>query len=370
MNSKERVATLLRREVADRMGLYEHFWPETLRDYWPKEGYPQPPVDPNGRRPFEEWPDYYFGYDLVNCGGWFDTAPFPGRREVVEETAEWEVIRDGRGATLKFWKKKSGTPEHIGFTIDSPEKWKEYRQPLLETNRQRLGDLTTIKKALAYGRQAGKFTVFGNMFVFELMRATIGDQNFLPALLLEPAWIRDFCQVYLDFFRRHYSLLFSEVGLPDGFFLYEDFGFRNGLFCSPQTLSELIIPYEKELVGFFHDYGLPVLIHSCGDIRKAIPLIIEAGFDCLQPLEAKAGCNIIEIAGTYGKKIAYMGNINVVSLNSNDRRLVAEEVVPKLKWLSGERIPYFFHSDHSLPPTVKLSTYRYSLELFEKYSRY
>jgi len=359
MTSKERVTTLLKREIPDRMGLYEHFWPETLRDFWPGQGYTK-----------DEKPEYYFDYDIIKCGGGFNSEPFLGQKEVIEETEEWQIIKDGRGATLKHWKNKSGTPEHIDFEVRTPERWKKYREPLLEVNRERLGNPEEIKVNLSNARAHGKFTVFGSAFVFELMRATIGDQNFLPALLLEPDWIRDFCQVYLDFFRKHYEILFREVGLPDGFFLYEDFGYSKSLFCSPQTLKELIMPYEKALVSFFKDYGLPVILHSCGDIRKAIPSIIEAGFDCLQPMEAKAGCNVIKIAQNYGKKISYMGNINVVVLSLNDPIKVKEEIIQKLTEMKKMKIPYFFHSDHSIPPNISLKTYKYALKIFRENRSY
>jgi len=359
MTSKERVTALLNKTIPDKMGLFEHFWGETLGESWLSQGYPK-----------DENPQYHFDYDIVNCGGWFNSEAFPGRSEVVEESAEWKVTRNGNGATLKLWKNKSGTPEHIDFEVTTPEKWAVYREPLLVVNRERFGKVEEIKGHLAKARAANKFSYFGNVFVFELMRGMLGDQNFLPALLLEPDWIKDFCQVYLDFYRKHYEILFREVGKPDGFLLYEDFGYRNGLFCSPDVMKALIMPYEKELVGFLKEHGLPVILHSCGDIRRAVPLIIEAGFDCLQPMEAKAGCNVIELARCYGKRIAYMGNIDVMALSTNNRQRVQAEVVPKLQYLRTNRIPYFFHSDHSIPPNINLSTYQYALSLFHENNRY
>ncbi|MDD3926090.1 MAG: uroporphyrinogen decarboxylase family protein, partial [bacterium] len=342
----------------DRMGCYEHFWSETLGKAWPEQGYTgDDHVD-------------YFGLDMRLAGGGVNTEPFPGRRDVIEESAEWQVVRDGHGATLKYWKERSGTPEHIGFEVTTPEKWQEYREPLLQVNRERLVDIEATKKQLESIKASGKFSLFGNKFIFEHMRATMGDENFLPALLLEPEWINDFCQVYLDFFREHYALLFSEAGVPDGFFVYEDMGYSNGLFCSPRVLKELTMPYEKAWVSFLKDYGIKVILHSCGDIRQAIPLIIEAGFDCLQPMEAKAGCNVLEIAKEYGTKLSYMGNMNVVVLNTNDRAKIKEEIVPKLKGLSEMRIPYIFHSDHSVPPTINLDTYKYALELLQENGKY
>ena len=359
MTSRERVTALLNHEIPDRMGLYEHYWPETL-PLWMEQGYPK-----------DVWTDDVFGYDLSNCGGWFDSSSFPGQSEVSNETDEWRVTRDGRGATLKYWKNKSGTPEHIGFDCVTPEKWyQKYREPLTVVDKSRLGDMEALKKGVEATHAAGRFACYGNLFVFELMRATIGDEQFLPALLLEPEWIKDFCQVHLDMFRNYYEVLFREAGLPDGMFIYEDWGYTNGLFCSPKTMKELVMPYEKALVDFFHDYKLPVILHSCGDIRRAVPLIIEAGFDCLQPMEAKAGCDVVEFAKTYGNKLAYMGNIDVVDLVTNDKDRIRDMIVPKLKALKELRAPYFFHSDHSIPPTVTLETYQYALELFRENSKY
>ena len=359
MTSRERVTALLNHEVPDQMGLFEHYWPETLNEVWPKQGYPEGAS-----------PEVYFDYDIRMCGGWLNTEPFPGSWEVLEETEEWRVTRDGRGASLKYWKAKSGTPEHIGFDCDSPEKWKKYREPLLEISKERLADPVECRRQRDKAHEDGKFAVYSNLFVFELMRATIGDVNFLPALLTDPEWIQDFCQVYLDLYRKHYEILFRDAGLPDGMFIYEDWGYTNGLFCSPRTMAKLVMPYEKQLVSFFKDYGLPVILHSCGDIRKAVPMIIDAGFDCLQPMEAKAGCDVVDLAKTYGNKLAYMGNINVVALGTNDRAIVEAEIVPKLKAMKEMRIPYFLHSDHSIPPTVNLDTYRFMLELFHQHKSY
>jgi len=359
MKSCERVATLLNREIPDQMGVFEHFWFETLGDYWSAQGYPR-----------DADPAVYFDYDMAPVPYELDTVPFSGVQELIEETDEWVITRDGCGATLKTWKNRSGTPEHIGFEATTPQKWRKFRQPLREVNPKRLGDLDKIRKSLDEIRSRGKSAIFSNMFVFELMRKTIGDEHFLPALLLEPDWIHDFCRVYLDFYRNHYEILFREVGLPDLFWISEDLGFSNGLFCSPQVLAELIMPYHKQLVSFFKDYHLPVVLHTCGDIRKAIGLIIDAGYDCLEPMEAKAGCDVIEIAKTYGRRISYMGNIDAMVLNTNNPAAVEAEIVPKLKKLKEMRIPYFFHSDHSIPPDIHFKTYEYALRLFRDNCRY
>ena len=359
MNSRERVAALLSHQIPDQMGLFEHFWPETTEKFWPAQGFPAG-ADTS----------YCFDYDCVYCTAGVSSEPFLKREEVIEEDDRRRLVRDGRGATLRYWKEKSGTPEHVAFEVTSPEKWKIYREPLLETDRNRLGDMPAWRAQFEAARAKGKAALTGTLAFFEVMRAMLGDQVFLPALLTDPDWIRDICEVYLDFFRRHFGLLYSEVGPPDVIIVYEDFGFRNGLFASPDLLREAVMPFEKELVGFFKDHGVAVILHSCGDIRRGVPLFIDAGFDCLQPMEAKAGCDVVELAKTYGDRLAYMGNIDVRALETNDMATVRQEIEAKVYALKKLRVPYFFHSDHSIPPTVHMNTYRGALEIFESMRDY
>ena len=103
----------------------------------------------------------------------------------------------------------------------------------------------------------------------------------------------------------------SSVGLPDGVWLYEDLGYKNGLFASPKVLGELIFPYYKEMVDFFHSYDLPVVLHTCGSTAQALPLIVEAGFDALNPMERKAKDNDpFVFAEKYGDQLAFVGGLD------------------------------------------------------------
>jgi len=359
MTSRERIKMLFAREIPDRMGLYEHFWPETLRDYWPKDGYPE-----------DAKPHEHFDFDIVAAGVGFNKAPdCNDEGDTIEETDEWKIVRNGYRARLKVWKEKSGTPEHIGFEITTPEKWKAYSEPLRTVDRARF-DFEEAKKNLAEARESDRFVVFGNLYVFELMRATLGDVVMMESMLLEPDWIHDFCQTYLDLFRNHYAILFDEVGKPDGMFIYEDLGYSKGLWASPQMCRELILPYHKGLNDFFHDYGLPVMLHTCGGITDAMPIIVDAGYDMLQPMEAKAGCDVIRYAQEYRDKLAFMGNIDVTVWNTNDRKRIKAEIEPKLAAMKKLRAAYVFHSDHSVPPDITYDSYQYGLELFRANAAY
>ena len=236
----------------------------------------------------------------MGAGGWFQWEPLRGHSEVLEETDQWRVTRNGAGAAFKYWKNKSGTPEHMDFRMISRDVWeRDYRPHLLDLDRQRVNVKATAE-SLKYWREKGRFTTYGCLFIWETMRGSLGDVCMYESLLLDPGWIHDFNRVYTDFYIRHLRLLIEEAGLPDAIQIYEDMGYRNGLFCSPKTLQELVFPYYREMVEFAHGLGLPILLHTCGRIIDALPLIVEAGFDYVDPMERKAGCDPFAFAENYG----------------------------------------------------------------------
>jgi uroporphyrinogen decarboxylase len=357
MNSRERMKGILRHDKSyDHYGIYEHYWGETLKE-WPEQGYPED-VDPA----------VHFDYDLKGIGGGLNTTPFILEEEdVLEETEEWKVTRSGWGAAYKNWKHHSGVPEHIDFHIKTPADWAPYREQIVDATDMTRMDVEGTRKGREEGYASDKFLTYSHAFVFELLRHALGDVTMLESFVLEPEWIHDINRVITDFHIRHYTKLFEEVGTPDGMFIYEDLGFTNGLFCSPKMMSELIFPYYRDLVDFYHSYDLPVILHSCGGVTEAVPEMVETGFDCLQPLEAKAKVDVVALARQYGDKIAFMGNIDVTILNTNDKVKVKEHVNGMLEQLWDVGADYVFHSDHSIPPDVHFDTYRYAVDLYREF---
>ena len=117
------------------------------------------------------------------------------------------------------------------------------------------------------------------------------------------------------------------------------------------------------------DLTLPQL----GAIRQAsglpIDLYIEAGFECLQPLEAKASMDVRKLCPAYGDRMAFFGNIDVMVMGSNDRQKVEHEVRSKLAAGMATN-GYAYHSDHSVPPTCSWATYQFIVDLLNQYGIY
>ncbi|MFO7959099.1 MAG: uroporphyrinogen decarboxylase family protein [Candidatus Brocadiia bacterium] len=362
-SSRELITNLLTGGPAERVGLCDGPWADTLRA-WVEQGYP---TDGDGK-PIP--PQEHFGYDIWSAGGWFDLAAIPGVREVIEETDEWVVTRNGAGAVFKNWKGKSGTPEHIDFDMTSRAVWEEkYRPHLLEPDPDRV-DTEGARKALERARENEAFAIYGHMFIWECARGSMGDVCLYESMALDPEWIHDYARVYTDFFKAHFNLLFQEAGMPDGVRLYEDLGYHKGLFCSPQTFERLIFPYYAEMVEFFHERGLPVMLHTCGGVEEALPLIVEAGFDCLDPMERKAGNEPLAYADRYADRLAFMGGLDARVLESGDRERIEKEVVELIEGMKARGARYIFHSDHSLSTNVAYDDYLFALDIYRRHRAY
>jgi uroporphyrinogen decarboxylase len=88
---------------------------------------------------------------------------------------------------------------------------------------------------------------------------------------------------------------------------------------------------------------------------------MEAGMDCLQVIEVKAGMDLLKLYRQYGEHLSFMGGIDVRVLYSNDRSQVDRELDSKIPVVKGN-YGYMLHSDHSIPNTVNYDTYRYFVD--------
>lgn len=165
---REVIDSLVRKQPADRVGLMDSPWHDTLKT-WARQGYPtNDEGNPVG-------PAEHFGFDMVGCGGWLPWVAKVGEDELLEETDEWTVRRNGSGAALKYWGHKSGTPEHIDFLMTDRDVWeRDYRPHVVGTVRARVeGQLESTRNAVEAHRQGDKWAHYGHMLLWEMMRGSL-----------------------------------------------------------------------------------------------------------------------------------------------------------------------------------------------------
>ena len=99
---------------------------------------------------------------------------------------------------------------------------------------------------------------------------------------------------------------------------------------SPQTYTEMIMPYHKKYVEQIKKYtDAKVLLHSCGNVRPLLPKLIEAGFDIVHPFQFSCPeMEPSELKREFGKDLVFWGGIDVQKFLPN---ATVEEVKAEVK---------------------------------------
>jgi len=372
LTSRERIARALARQPVDRVPKYDWFWDETWREFQRDLG-PRFTAQAQaactggsayGPETYTLWE--YFDFDLMQVA-WPDYKLRLIPDEILQETDEWKIVRDGNWAELKWWKHKMGTPEHMRYGIDTPEKWAEVKH-LLQPTRDRIR-WEEFWPRYNRARAAGRFVCFAGVEIFESVKDVLGHEIMLKAMIRRPEWLHDVFDTYCRAHIQLFELAEAEGMVCDGAFIYGDMAYKTGPFMSPRHYREFSFPYHKRYFDEFHKRGMPVIFHSDGDIRPVIPDLMRAGVDAINPMESRAGMDVRELAPQYGDQLSFVGNIDVTVLATNDRERIRAEVESKMRAGMAKRC-YIYHSDHSIPRGVTLETYEYVMQLVEELGRY
>jgi len=352
MNSRERIKLALERREPDRVPIHDSPWTATV-DRWRAEGLP------SGVSPAD-----YFGYEIVCFGA--DTSPrFPV--EVLYEDDEYIVEKTPFGGIRKNHRDYSTTPMIIDYPCKSREDWEKIK-PRLKADDYRV-DWVSGLQSFQREYSLGRFIMYSAAVGYDKIQSYVASERLLKAVIMEPDWVIDMywtdAKLAMDMCDRMMKGGFKF----DGAFLFCDLSYRRGLFFSPKHFEDQLHPVFKELCRYFHSHGMYVILHCCGRVKDLIPYFIEEGIDCLQPLEVKAGMDLIELKEKYGDKMSFMGGIDVRLMALDDPKPIEREIKEKIT-VAKEGGGYIYHSDHSIPKNVSFQQYKRVIELVKKYGKY
>lgn len=352
MTSRERFLLALNHREPDRIPVCDTPW-ETTIARWHAEGLPA-----------DTHPHGFFGYEWAS-----QTADTSARLPEVtlEETDEYRIIKDAWGATTRVFKGRESVPELLDYTITTRDLWLEYK-PLFAWDDTRVN----WEQALATNRslrESGLFSTYSAGFGFDRVQRFAGAPTVLMAMIEDPDWIADMFETIGDLIIASCAEMIARGMEFDGAFIWNDMGYRNGPFFSPALYRRLEFPVQKRLCDFFHSHGMPVILHTDGNVRSLIPGFIEAGFDCLQPIESKAGMDLVELKHQYGDRLAFMGGIDVRAMADPDPLAIEREISRKIP-VAMRGGGYIYHSDHSVPDNVCFERYQRVMELVRHYGDY
>lgn len=204
--------------------------------------------------------------------------------------------------------------------------------------------------------------------IFEVAIEAVGFVDFFKALYRDPDFIRKVIRDHADFTIQCGNSLIDAGA--EAVLVADDFAYKTGPFISPTFWNEFIYPELRRVCNSFHRRGVPVLLHSDGNVSSLLGSIVNAGVDAIQPLEPTAGMKLRDVKSEYCDKLCLIGNIDVAyTLVSGTTEQVIEEVKAAIRdaaYGGG----YILGSGHTIHDSVSPQNFMIMIKAAKKYGKY
>jgi len=300
--------------------------------------------------------------------------------EVLSEVGEDIVVRTGFGATIR----RSGDkpmPHFESFSVSRPEEMADFAFDAPDDPRRFFsgGDdqLNCVGDALARNIPSwddrlkpyeGDFALFGGVCEpYEYLWRIIGSENALLWMGLYPEQLGalvDRIGAWMVGALR--AQIAAGAGRLAGMYIYGDVAYVKGMLFSPALWRDMFKPHVKALIEVCREHNLMTVYHGCGCATAIFEHLIELGLDAYNPLEAKAGLDVVELKREYGDRLAWVGNIDVRVLERGNPDEIRREVTHKAQ--AGRGGGWVFQSDHSISSSVAPESYQLAVETLREIS--
>lgn len=362
MDSRTRTLAALNHQQPDCCPIWETtIWPETIVR-WHSEGLPAD-ITGTDQRQIED----FFGLDHLACVNDLFDPSFGFPVETLEESAQHRIVRDGYGKVIREWTDRSSAPHVVEPALRTRADWERLRARLnVSDERFRNPAAEAFYRAAS---AAGHFTAITPVDpVWFVLYQTLGFELALRAMAKEPDFVAELTTAYTDFLLAMLDRTFARGCRFDAIWFWSDICYKGGLLFSPRAAQRWAVPQWRRIGEYARAHGLKFMWHCDGDVSPLIPLLLEAGVDAIHPLEARAGNDVRAYKPKWGDRLTLVGNIDADVLATNDRALIEAEIAAKVP-VAARGGGYIYHSDHSIPPTVSLETFRFAIECARIYGR-
>jgi len=350
MTPRERWRRVFRFQAVDRIPHYEFgYWAE-LYDEWHAQGLPPHITD-------EAAANAYFGFDErwtlpvnVNLHPTFE-------EKIIHEDERHILRRDSEGVLAEI--NKNGTssiPHYIEFPLKGREDWLRFKERLDPDTPGRIPK--NIAEIAAQCRQSEIPIGLDIGSIFGRLRNWTGFERIAMMVYDDPDLVDEMVETMCNLIIATITpfLRIIEFDYAGG---WEDMAFNNGPLISPKMFRQFLVPRYKRIADLLRQHGVHIIWTDCdGNIMSIAGLWIEAGYNCMFPIEVRAGTDPVALREKYGRDVLLLGGFDKMALYKGREAILAElrRLAPYVE--QGGFIP---HVDHRTPAGVRLEDYRYYL---------
>ena len=334
MTSRERVITACECRTPDRIPRFDKFWdfPESLRHLYasPDELSDITILAPDETiRPTKAGFLKSFGDDIVSRDGWGSVT------RTRHDACFYE--------TLSVVLPPGADPDKL--QSDPPELDERYLLGFAEATAAARHVAARHEASCVFAKTGGPY--------LRTIRVR-GQEQFLIDMVEDPSLAR----AIADRIAEH----IAAVGVESikrwdlygtGIWIHDDLAYNAGPMFSPATFERVLLPAFRRLIARYHEAGARyVFLHSDGDVRPILDMLVDAGIDGLHPIERRTGMDPWELRERYPRLI-FAGGMDNTDLLVNGPLAHIRDESRRLVELG--RDGGFIIGSHSISPEVPLA---------------
>lgn len=352
LNHRERFLRTFEFRSVDRVPNYEFgYWNETI-DRWHREGLP---IEVKTSNDIEQ----YLGLEGIESLEFLPIAigiwPNPPSISLKKEN-DREIVADGLGGIFVKKVSTSTIPQYIRYPIRNRDDWKRLK-PFFNPEtpgRIPLNWNDIVEKYRDRNYPVGVFV--GSLYGW--LRNLMGVEKISIAFYRELDWIEEMMDTIVNLVTTILRIVLRDVKVDFAWF-WEDMAYSKGPLLSPKLFEKHMVPRYKKITEILHEHGVNIVVVDCdGNIDALVPGWLDAGVNCMFPLEARY-VDPYKLRERFGRRVLLMGGVDKRALISGpeaiDREL--ERLTPLLE--EGGYIPTV---DHRVPPDVSYQNYLYYIK--------
>ena len=372
MNARDRWISTLHFKTVDKVPMDPGQGRESTHERWYKEGLPQ---GMNGNDIIEYAYQQAGGTQTLpkyGPGFYVDERMMPHFEEkVIEKKERTQIVQDWKGNIceisnefdLRYLRDAIDfvTRRWIKCPVESRDDWKDMkrRYDLAEPNR-----LPPNAKELAEKLKNRDYPITMHFSgSFWQLREWVGFENLCMMLHDDPAFVAEMIEFWTEYIAELLRIAFGYI-VPDCVHISEDMAYKGFSMISPASCRQFLMPCWKKWGRIIANAGVPVYaVDSDGFIGELIPLWIESGANCCDPIEVAAGNDINDFRKRFGKEMSYRGGVDKRCIAAGGAEI--EKEIERIKPVidTGGYIP---GCDHGVPSDVSWPNFVNYVKLLAK----
>jgi len=196
----------------------------------------------------------------------------------------------------------------------------------------------------------------------------MGMDNLMISMIDKPDFIHELLKKIAD---NNIKMIRNAINIgANTISLGDDYCGKDGPLISPKMFREFLLPNLKRAVSIIHQDGAFCIKHTDGNIWTIMDQLVEAGIDCINPIDPLGRMDVGEVKKAFGNKISIMGNIDCVYTLCKGTKDEVYDAVKTCISKGARNGGLIVSSSNSIHSGVKPANYSYMIKSVHRYGKY